>query len=967
MGKLYQLEIENFKSYGGVQIVGPFDDFTCVIGPNGSGKSNLMDAISFVLGVQSRFLRSGQLSDLIFRKTSGPGTIRKASVKLYYKVSPEEVSNKHEGELLVFCRSVSASGVSSYRLDGKDTTYDHYEEVLQSIGVLVKVRNFLVFQGDVESIAAKSSLELSKLIEHICGSDGHSADYDDLRRKKDEAEESTVFVVQKKKMFLSQCREVKTQKDEAELFQHKKHELQASISKHLMWKLWGLQRTILFHQNSVKVINEEILRCSVNLQDSSNLLSVAKSAASRTASTFASLDKAINKQKLEKERLETKTLPVRNKMQLLKRRLASDELRGKKLTSEVREKESLVAELGKQLRDSESKLLTCQQRLGELSLPSIQLSEAQIRKYRSLKEDSAVRTSSEKAQLSALEFEAQNLERQLSTLRKQEDFIRKELVSQETILKVERLNKEELVNTAQRLVDELSAASNQQKLLRESLSSAIQLSEKVKEELRATELQLAHLGDHKLKTRQDKETNDAVVNMKSLFKGVYGKLVDLCRPIQKKYSKAVSVAAGKFMDAVVVENRSVAADCVRYMKEHRIGVFTFLPLDNLSEVSHPERLHQLDPSFHPCIKLVEFDEKFGPAVAFALDSCIVCENLSVARKLCFEKGETVKVVTLSGQVIGRSGAMTGGSLKERSDRWEEKDMDALQQKRSNLERDLSSFNVVLEKKNFLLELSEKIRYLNANIEFCRRESDVVDVKLRQLESVYRDKSAILDTSLKQGTLCTNDLAQVHISILQIRKAIHDVEKDVFADFSAAVGVDNVLSYEREIEQRNQQIHEEFHSLSKLNASLKAQLEYELGVDLKSDLIRLEDEIKSVRRGLEKLAVEESALQALLKAVEDSLNDNLTKLQSLKKDKCESAESLSSLKKAHEQLIADKEVLMKKASAEELVVDRAASDLSSLLKQSVVDEVSLPLQTKKGSLVYFYFLAFIFAKEIVCGL
>ena len=38
-----------------------------VIGPNGAGKSNLMDAISFVLGVKSAQLRSSQLKDLVYR------------------------------------------------------------------------------------------------------------------------------------------------------------------------------------------------------------------------------------------------------------------------------------------------------------------------------------------------------------------------------------------------------------------------------------------------------------------------------------------------------------------------------------------------------------------------------------------------------------------------------------------------------------------------------------------------------------------------------------------------------------------------------------------------------------------------------------------------------------------------------------------------------------------------------------
>lgn len=51
----------------GHQIIGPFKNFTSIMGPNGSGKSNLMDAISFVLGVKSAQLRSSQLRDLIYR------------------------------------------------------------------------------------------------------------------------------------------------------------------------------------------------------------------------------------------------------------------------------------------------------------------------------------------------------------------------------------------------------------------------------------------------------------------------------------------------------------------------------------------------------------------------------------------------------------------------------------------------------------------------------------------------------------------------------------------------------------------------------------------------------------------------------------------------------------------------------------------------------------------------------------
>ena len=64
---LVRIELCDFKSYRGHHLIGPFSPFTSIIGPNGAGKSNLMDAISFVLGVKSAQLRSSQLKDLVYR------------------------------------------------------------------------------------------------------------------------------------------------------------------------------------------------------------------------------------------------------------------------------------------------------------------------------------------------------------------------------------------------------------------------------------------------------------------------------------------------------------------------------------------------------------------------------------------------------------------------------------------------------------------------------------------------------------------------------------------------------------------------------------------------------------------------------------------------------------------------------------------------------------------------------------
>ena len=66
------------------------------------------------------------------------------------------------------CR-ISTTGTSSYQLNGKNVTWTIYNQTLEHHNILVKAKNFLVFQGDVEQIASQSSKDLAKLVDNISG------------------------------------------------------------------------------------------------------------------------------------------------------------------------------------------------------------------------------------------------------------------------------------------------------------------------------------------------------------------------------------------------------------------------------------------------------------------------------------------------------------------------------------------------------------------------------------------------------------------------------------------------------------------------------------------------------------------------------------------------------------------------------------------------------------------------------
>jgi structural maintenance of chromosome 1 len=71
----------------------------------------------------------------------------------------------------------------------------------------------------------------------------------------------------------------------------------------------------------------------------------------------------------------------------------------------------------------------------------------------------------------------------------------------------------------------------------------------------------------------------AVESLRRLIPGVFGRIVDLATPKNTKHNLAMAVAIGKHMDSVVVQDERTALHCIQYLKEQRIGVLTFIPLD----------------------------------------------------------------------------------------------------------------------------------------------------------------------------------------------------------------------------------------------------------------------------------------------------------------------------------------------------------------------------------------------------
>ncbi|KAJ2783299.1 Structural maintenance of chromosomes protein 1 [Coemansia interrupta] len=278
MGRLVQLELENFKSYRGHQVIGPFTSFTAVVGPNGAGKSNLMDAISFVLGVRSAHLRSTQLKDLVYRgrtvesrngrviDEAGDQSTRRAWVKAVYEDDNQRTIN--------FQRTITSAGDSEYRINGRVVSLQTYNQTLEAQSILVKAKNFLVFQGDVEAVASQSPKDLARLIEQISGSWELHSEYSELEKQQDAAAEKSTFAYNKKRAVAAEVQSIVEQKKELELYESKVQLRTKATVEHMLHRLFVAEARIgeikkdigTLHDGSVAQASQQHVGLNASLQ-----------------------------------------------------------------------------------------------------------------------------------------------------------------------------------------------------------------------------------------------------------------------------------------------------------------------------------------------------------------------------------------------------------------------------------------------------------------------------------------------------------------------------------------------------------------------------------------------------------------------------------------------------------------------------------------------------------------------------
>ncbi|MAG52678.1 MAG: chromosome segregation protein SMC [Nanoarchaeota archaeon] len=642
MTVIKRIKSTGFKSFAKPTELKFGNDFSGVIGPNGSGKSNVVDSLCFVLGrLSAKSLRADKAANLIYNGGKKGNPAKHAEVSIIFDNTKNDFPIK--AQEVEVKRLLNQKGNSTYRINGEHRTRQQVVDLLRTAKINPDGHN-IVLQGDIVHMAEMPTEERRRVIEEISG----------------------ISVFEDKKIkALKELEKVNTQLSETEIVMTERETYLKELKKDrdLALKYKDLEKNInrnkaTYFSTQIKTKEEKIkdteLRVLKNQKDTDrikNNIEKLKQDIETSTSTLNSLTERIE----SKGPGESLTKEIEN----LKESLLKSTTRIESIKNEISRINQRKQQLGSDVSDSESKSKSFSKEKEDLKNNIIQL-----------KKDKT--STLEKLEKFKNRHNLGNIEKKLSDLDSQIETLKNSLTSTEEASRLFLREKDQLSFKLSNIEDSINKAGNKEqtsklKELKSNFKTTTENLNKNLDENSSLTAQLSNARTSLFKHQEDQArfkakqvsitessaSSLAVKKIKeSTIKGIHGVVSELAE-VDKKYSLALEVAAGARINSVVVENDEVASNCIKFLKEKRLGIATFLPLNKLK--SRPSMSTSVGHGL--AHKLVKYDNKYSDVFNYVFGNTVIVDNITAARKLGIGK---LRMVTLDGDLVETSGAMVGG-------------------------------------------------------------------------------------------------------------------------------------------------------------------------------------------------------------------------------------------------------------------------------------------------------------------
>lgn len=664
---LKALEMQGFKSFPDKTVLEFNKGITAVVGPNGSGKSNISDAVRWVLGEQStKTLRGSKMEDVIFSGTD----VRKAKgfAEVTLRLDNTDRSLNKDSDEVSVTRRYYRSGDSEYLVNGESARLRDVNELFMDTG-LGRDGYSIVGQGKIADMVSPKASERRDMLEEAAGISHFRYRRGDAIKRLAQAEENLVRLRDILSELESRVGPLKAQSEKAQKFI-----VLAGERKNLEIGIWlntidktGEKMRDQEHkieiaeashkeaQDELSKIGEMIDKAADGTRDINIKLEEIRNSASGFEEKLSDIDSQIKV-------AENSILHNNETIERINRDKAAENETEQNIDAAVSAARECIQKAEEQIADATRQMDELSKQEETYRLSSSEFSDraaalsGEISALSVRLADCRVTAETANSSIEEIRSRISAIDESMGTRKDDYDALLKRKADAEASLKEIQ---DEIVSV-KNAIDGYTLRFENRGKKADSIKLAID--EKQRE---------LHKGQDRVRLLEDLEKNmegyfgavKAVMKEsgRGALRGIYGPVSQLIT-VKDKYSAAIETALGAAVQNIVVDNETDAKRAMGFLKEHRAGRATFLPITAIKgRVLSEQGLDDQYGFVSIASDLVSYDNKYSEIIRWLLGRTAVAEDIDSAIAIAKKYSHRFRIVTLDGQVINAGGSMTGGS------------------------------------------------------------------------------------------------------------------------------------------------------------------------------------------------------------------------------------------------------------------------------------------------------------------
>lgn len=895
---LKSLELQGFKSFVDKTVLEFGKGITAIVGPNGSGKSNVSDAVRWVLGEQSpRILRGSKMEDMIFAGTAARKSVGYAEVSMNIDNSDHALNIEYE-EVKV-TRRLYRSGESEYLINGANCRLKDITLLFADTGV-GKDGYSIISQGRVDEILSNKSEERRRIFEDASGISKYRMRKTESERKLASTETNLVRINDIISELERQLGPLTKQAETAKQYLALKYELRDIEVGVLVDGISRANERLNEIAASVDSVNSQI-------NDFEEKLIKERNDNEEKTNAQKELDDKISELKESGFEIERSIERLAAEIKINEERISSVNENADRLTKDSYEYSGKNSELTRRINESNAGIEE-NNKLLDVVMNDLQESQNKYDMIMSLLSDDATKAEQIKDSIvenklkneqskgeilklesniemlndsiSSIESEIASIERQLEVLEQQKNEAEKNKAEVENELETAKSVHEDALAEINRLrseTDKLNGELSQVSSELQSKSARLKLLEEMEE-------------NYEGYARSVKEILTFCKDNRKLGSGIYGAVAQLIN-VPQKYELAIEAALGSSYQNIVTGTEEEAKQAIEYLKANKYGRATFMPVSSAKErVFDSNTISEMKRSrgfLGIGSEVIDYPSDVSPVIANLLGKVAVFDVLDNAIPVAKRFKYDFICVTLDGDILRTSGAITGGSpekSKRTSALSRTRDIPVIKEEVKKLADREAEIKNNINKNKEIMSVDENkagdaltsLRTLE--ISFAKIKSDAESRKLRYDESKERHDKLISDIDVKKADIerANNDIIDFNRAADDSVKAVLDLEKEL-------------ASYEEKAksgaEVRNALLNEI------TEHRLKAQNINSVIEKFKEDIERFNTEIEEMNTKSQNITLEIDEGKNLVSTLENENKEKTTQIEELEKQKNESADGL----------------------------------------------------------------------------